>query len=564
MKKYYPITLHLHSVWERQASMAGHFYNAKKLGIHHMYITDHDTRMGPRANQIDHFDFTQGELKILEPSKDPLRPRWHGFTVEKQDEGTHVDISDGAMHMEACSNESDPEEWNTIHLIFDTSQKRHEYALLANTMLHLGMFLSEFDENSDDVRVIIDVKLSQRPPEFENAHIYYVFGNAEGLESPYITVKSMNEYAEDFKKDSDAFKKFAFELLKDAEPVGGADNILNTIGFMVSARKGKSVKFALDHLSITWDLEFEDGRKVHQKIADEVGKKYGVTPFVTSEITGAGRHKICFSTKVPIINYRELGFKVSDEEAMDHVRRHGGIFARNHPFDHIKDKVTLGRSAEEIFEAKQGVIQEFIDNRAWGAAMMEVGFPIGKSGFPIEDYLYLWDKLSSEGIFISGYGDSDSHANSQGWFDDNNFVGYIAAEEPCEESFIESMKSGNLYTGDPVYLQHTLVSFVSDKGQMMGQVTTSENPGEAVLSLQNAPEDCRVVWTANGQTVKTDICSGDYKGSLQIPTDAKVNFVRAALYKEDRCILLTNPLYHTRDEEVIANIAAERKFDYEG
>ena len=126
MKTYYPITLHLHSVWERQASMAGHFHNAQKLGVHHMYITDHDTRMGPRANQIDHFDFTQGELKILEPSKDPLRPRWHGFTIANQDENTNVHINDGVMSMEVTSDESDPENWTNIHLIFDTSQKRHE------------------------------------------------------------------------------------------------------------------------------------------------------------------------------------------------------------------------------------------------------------------------------------------------------------------------------------------------------------------------------------------------------------------------------------------------------
>jgi len=563
MRKYYPITLHLHSVWERQASMAGHFHNAQKLGIHHMYITDHDTRMGPRGNQIDHFDFSKGELKILEPSKDPLRPRWHGFTIAQQDEGTNVNISDGVMHIEANSDQTDLEDWSTIHLIFDTSQKRHEYALLANTMLHLGMNLSKFDENSEDVRIIIDVKLSQRPPEFENAHIYYVFGNTEGLESPYITVKSMKEYVNDFQKASVPFHKFAFELLKGAEAVGGADNILNTVGFIVSARKGQSVKFWLDHLSITWDMEFEEGRKEHQKIADEVGKKYGVTPFVTSEITGAGRHKICFSTKVPIINYRELGFKVSDEEAMEHVRRHGGIFARNHPFDHIKDKVTLGRSAEEINEAKQGVIKEFIDNRAWGAAMMEVGFPAGKSGFPIEDYLKLWDKVSAEGIFISGYGDSDSHSNKDGWFDGNNFVGYIAAENPCEDEFVYSMKAGNLYTGDPVYLQHTEVSFVSDKGQMMGQVTVSENPGEAVLTLQNVPEGCQLIWIANGETVKTEICNGNYKGTLKIPTDAKVNFVRAALYKGDRCILLTNPLYQTIDADVIKNISVERKYNHE-
>ena len=209
MKAYYPMTLHVHSIWERQASMEGHFYNAQKLGIQHMYITDHDNRMGPRANHVDHFDFTKGVLKVLEPSKDPLRPRWYGFTVEQHDEGTSVAMKDGAMHLEASSTEVGKGKWSTINVLFDSSQKRHEVALLAKAMLHLGMQITDYSDCSKDIRIIIDVKLSQRPPEFENAHIYYVFGNTEGLESPYITVKSMDEYQ--------AFNCFDFDLLTDAE-----------------------------------------------------------------------------------------------------------------------------------------------------------------------------------------------------------------------------------------------------------------------------------------------------------------------------------------------------------
>ena len=554
MKAYYPMTLHVHSIWERQASMEGHFYNAQKLGIHHMYITDHDNRMGPRANHVDHFDFTKGVLKVLEPSKDPLRPRWYGFTVVQQDEGTSVTMKDGAMHLEASSTEVGKGKWSTINVLFDSSQKRHEVALLAKAMLHLGMQITDYSDCSKDIRIIIDVKLSQRPPEFENAHIYYVFGNTEGLETPYITVKSMDEYQ--------AFNCYAFDLLTDAEPVGGADNILNTVSFIVSARNGRSAKMSVDHMSFSWELEFEEGRKEQQRVADEIGKKYGVTTFVTSEISAAGPHKICFSTKVPIINYKERNYQITDEEAMEHVRSHGGIYSRNHPFFSIKDKVKLGERPEIIEQAKQEIIRKYVENRVWGAAMIEIGFPAGRHGASLEDYLYLWDRLSSEGIFISGYGDSDSHGNHGGWFDGNNFVGYIAAENPCEEEFIHSMKAGDLYTGDPVYLQRVEVSFVSSEGQMMGQVSVNEKPGKAILTLKDLPEDCRVIWTANGQNIRTDYCGKEYQGTLDIPTEEKVNFVRVALYKGERCIMLTNPIYQTLDEEVMKNISEERKYEY--
>lgn len=549
MKVYYPISLHMHSVWERTASMEGHFYNAQKLGIHHVYITDHDIRMGRRKNHVDHFDFTKGVLKVEEPSKDPLRPLWYGFDIVRQDEGTTVVMKDGAMFLEAISQPSQ-EEWSAISLVFDSSQKRHEVALLAKTLLHLGMKLSE---RKQDMRIIVDVKLSQRPPEFKNAHIYYVFGNAEGLETPYVSVKSMDWF------DS-SYHDYDFDLLTDAESVGGGDNILNTISFTVCARNGQTARLAVNHLSITWELEFEEGRKMQQKLADEIGEKYEVTSYITSEITGAGRHKICFSTKVPIIHYKEQGYKVSEEYAIEHVRKYGGIFSRNHPFDHIKDKVTLGESPEVIAEAKQGVIREYIDHRAWGATMIEVGFPELKSGFLLADYLHLWDTLSSEGIFISGYGDSDSHANSLGWFEGNNFVAYIAAENPCEDEFINSMKAGDLYTGDPVYLQGTEASFVSSEGQMMGQVCVSNDPGKAIFELKGLSEDYKVVWTANGQFVKEETCNTDYQGFLDFPDEGKVNFIRVEVYIGERCILLTNPLYHTIDEDIMKYIPAERMY----
>ncbi len=609
MKAYYGIPLHMHSVWEREASMEGHFYNARKLGIHHMYITDHDNRMGPRKDHIDHFDFSKGVLKVLEPSKDPLRPRWHGFTVTKQEEGTSIEVSEGALRMEACG---EGEEWTTVSATFDTTQKRHECALLAGTMLHLG--LQHFILNPD-IRIIIDVKLSERPPEFENAHIYYVFGNAEGLETPYITVKNLEQYGKlqstseshaesrvslDWDSQTEAFTSLDFDLLKDAFPVGGGDNILNTITFTVAARKGQQAKFAVNHMSITWKLAFEDGRKEQQRLADEIGRRYDVTPYVTSEISAAGPHKICFSTKVPIIDYAARDYHVTDEEAMEHVLRYGGIYARNHPFESIKDKVKLGESPEAIEQCKLDLIQRFVDNRAWNAAMIEVGFPEGREGIPFADHLRLWDALSKEGIFISGYGDSDNHENKRFWFEDNNFCAYIAAKEPCEESFVESMKAGDLYSGDPVYLQHVKLTFESSKGQCMGQVAACEDPGEAVLTLKGLPEGCKVVWTANGQTVKTEYCDGiqkeqgsdckaslcagiqnqsggiptqscgqqremnahsvDYHGTLPIPTTDKVNFVRAAVYKKERCILITNPLYHTTQPEMMKHICAERFF----
>ncbi len=549
MLTYYPVPLHMHSVWERNASMEGHFYNAKKLGIHHMYLTDHDVRMGRRFNHVDSFDFTKGVLRVEEPSPDPRRPRWYGFTVVQEDEGTLCEIKDNALFLVSTSKD---ETWSTVRATFDTSQKRHEWALLANVFLHLGMAVSSMDA---DTRVVIDVELSQRPPEFLHGHILYVFGNCDGLSSPYHAVHALDGTSD--------FVKYDFPLLRDAEAVGGGDNVLRTVSFSVSARCGKTASLSVNHLSFTWDLAFEEGRREQQRLATEIGKKYEVTPFVTSEITAAGPHKICFSTKVPIIDYEARNYKVSDEEAMEHVRAYGGIYARNHPFERIKDKLLVPNLTDA---EKEAIIEEqlayVVENRAWNAAMIEVGFPEGREAVPFAAHLKLWDTLSKNGVFISGYGDSDNHNNNINWFDGNNFVAYIAAEEPTEDNFIAAMRAGNLYTGDPVYLQKMDVKFTGTLGQNMGQITTNTPAGKARLTLSGVPEGCRVVWVANGEKVKTEEAAGTYEGSLPIPTESDVNFVRAELWRGDRCILLTNPIYHTENAEIGKSIPVERRFSH--
>lgn len=540
--KYWPIHLHMHSAWESQASMEGHFYNAQRLGMQHMYITDHDSRMGPRENQVSYFDFSQGEIMIHEPSDDPLRPRHKGFTVEKQDEDCTWFIDDNKILNITAKGKT--EEWSTVSLAFGSSQKRHEYALLAKTMLHLAMHADGFGENA---RVMVDVKLSQRPPEFENGHILYVAGNAEGLENAYRVVKPLS-----FEADT-----IDLNLLADAEKIGGGDNILAQITFSVSARCGAEATLFLKSLSIDWALAFEEGRIEQQRLADEIGKKYGVTPIVTYEITAAGPHKICFSTKVPVIDYQKHNYNVTEQQAIEHVKAYGGIYARNHPFDALKDRLRL--NPELADELAPEVIDDYVSNRAYGATMLEVGFTIGRNNTKFSTFLKLWDTLSANGIFISGYGDSDNHSNSLNWFDRNNFCAYIAAENPCENEFIESMKAGNLYTGDPVYLQHVDFCFYDQDGNDMGNVVFTNETKTVYASVKGLPEKSRVVWTVNGKDVKTENVENDYTGEISVSMTDKVNFVRVSVYKEDRCILLSNPIYYTADESIYSTIPNERR-----
>ena len=58
-----------------------------------------------------------------------------------------------------------------------------------------------------------------------------------------------------------------------------------------------------------------DRRSPAERYGIKVGEKYGITPFVTTEITGAGQHKNCFTSSVPVLRYDERD-EISEEEAM--------------------------------------------------------------------------------------------------------------------------------------------------------------------------------------------------------------------------------------------------------
>ena len=61
-------------------------------------------------------------------------------------------------------------------------------------------------DTDEDIRACVDVKLSRRPPDFEFAHVLYVFGNSESMENKYTSVKNMSvgdgEYILDILKDA--------------------------------------------------------------------------------------------------------------------------------------------------------------------------------------------------------------------------------------------------------------------------------------------------------------------------------------------------------------------------
>lgn len=553
MKKYKYLAqhMHMHSCYQPGASMEGHMYHAANLGMKYIWFTDHDIRMGRKRYQIDGFDFEQ-ELFCVEESG-----RSQGFKlIENKSEQYVSEHFKTELTKETCftgsqclkiSVDSDDETWKGTGVYFWSSGKRHCSSLMAGIQLEIAAKLEQFE----DCRVIFDVQLSQRPPEHEPAHLLYVLGSTEGLEGaphtaviPLKPVKGWHKYCLDL--SNDVLEQNALE-----HGVGGLDNAFDTLSIVVESKRG-TVTAYFDDFVIQVQENFEVVRKVQKEISKELGKKYGVTPFVGTEITGAGPHKNCFSTDVPIIPYNKLDYKVSHEDAIAWVNRHGGIFALNHPFEKYKRDMLIEKEKEDRL---RWMAEEFIQQKAWGATLMEVGFPMGRENFSLQLYLRLWDKLTEAGIFLTGYGSSDNHSNRTDWYDGNNFATWLGVEENeaepvCEEAFVKAMKSGRAYMGNPVVLKGDIV-FETEEGLPMGSVMMVDN-AEQCQNIYFACSQAKKGWKFrlifNGQAViEEEINSPDYKFKYNMEPQNKVNFVRAELYDENGvCIMLTNPIHCLR------------------
>lgn len=587
--QYYAVPLHMHSCFEGRASMGGHICQASRLGMEYMWITDHDFLMGKSKNWADGISFADGILEQVEPEEKTdekmaamfnlVMPFGTTIDAEKQKEINeslienlkrrksfqlkedelhcmlsidHNSRSQKCMKITAKGDETSGWKKSVIELAVAGERTQHSFkcSLLAGVSIQFPLELK--GQVDDDVRITFCASMSQQIPDFKTAGIRYVIGNWEmGGHDPQPSL--IPEIPLSFTNGDTV----VLNLSDDAEKyvTGGLDNAFWRFWIEIELRNGRQLEAFIGDVKIERKYEYEEVLKRQRKLAAEIGRKYGVTPIVTNEITAAGQHKISFCTKVPVIDYSE-GPK-SHEFAVEWVKEHGGIFSLNHPF---ADWKRIPVKPEDKAVVIENLAQHYISHRCWGASMMEVGFPQGRENFEYQDYLTLWDKLSEAGIFITGYGDSDNHNNISNWLDGNNFCAFLYSEDPCEDSFVETMKCGNLYAGDPVQFKGEL-SFGTTEGTVMGQVieiSELDTEKTVCLNIHNAPEKATLVWVINGMRQVKAATGREVAECLRVPLKRTVNFVRAEMYMESgRCIMLTNPIYFVRKGSV--EIPKERK-----
>lgn len=528
--KYYPMHMHLHSVHHTPASMEGHIYNAHMLGMEYIRFTDHDTHTGVDKKSIKGFDFSRGVLEYENEYGSVC-----GWTPLYD---CTPEVSSGTLTLRSRGE--------SVGVEFYAAGDRHNRALVTDVTLTLN-----FDHKiKSDARIIIDILLSMHPPKHNETHFRYVLGKPSSTADESVASKRLEARADGI---------YTLALSSDigaCAEIGGLDNAFRGISITLDGEG----ELSLSGFTINCIHNYENAVVRQRALADKIGKKYGVKPFVTTEISGAGQHKNCYSTKVPVLNY-SMG-KITEEEAIAHVLSHGGIFCYNHAFESPKYK-RKQFTREELDEIVAYESKNLIDSRVLGASVMEVGFPMGRGLFTIADYLKLWDNISLSGIFITADGDSDSHSNRRSWYENNNFATWIGAPEALpfpidEDVFNASLVAGNVYTGDPVFIGDG-VRLTCLRANMGAVIESDGGEYPVSFSLGEIKTECTVRIIENGECVKEEHAKSGYTTThLAHPTDG-VSFVRAEAYTIDgRCILLTNPIYFV-GKEFVGEIPPARK-----
>ena len=531
--------LHLHTSMEAGGCLAGHMANAAALGMRYIWFTDHDYRLRVRGEAVHGFAFDTPELTV------PHHGYPCGFAVSGAGEG-RMRPENGKYALTLTPEAGTEGGCGTLQADFvsgkNAVKSHHVLSLLHGVTLSTRWTITGFDPAVH--RLIVRITLSRRPPDGVQAEMLYVLGSTEGLEGPH---RQLLPLPSDFGGE---WRFAPADDVSDDPDIGGCDNAFAGFSVILETR-GRPFTVSLSRFDIGTARSGEAVRQAEIAFARSLQARYGVTAFIGNEVSLVA-HRNCFSPDVPLYGYPE-GWTLADVIA--YLQDHGAVYAHNHPLSGMTpgDEETLLKKAREL-----------LDSRAWGASLMEVGYPMGRGG-SLADYLRLWDILTARGLFLTGYGSSDSHDITKNWFSGNNFCGFFlvddALADPVPESaFLDAMRAGRAYTADPVRVRGP-VDFASADGLPMGAVRRGRAPLDLRFTAEGTEPGWRFRCVKNGEGAgERTLSGGRFTYETRLEADHPVSFARCELYDADgRCLLLTNPIHLVTDDAL--PVPAAREYD---
>lgn len=548
------VQMHVHaSMSEGQGSWRGANVQAKKIGLDVLWWSDHDWRMSYHTYNRA-FGFEGAELSTpvstyYEPGTDlkaaagnpqmfiTLAP--HKLNGSVRDVVAHTTTeraTEGTRSFELAAAPA-AAGWQRFFYEIDATRRTMKRSLASKVRLSFAAFAA----GGPNVMAAVRVDLSQQPPDMKQGAIYYVLTTAANAELKALEDTSTKFVRVPFKPD--AWSRVEVDVTRDAErlQLGGVDNAMVAVSLGVITR-GPLARAFFDDYRIHHELQGEKLRDEARAMAARYQKEYGVINYVGQELS-YDAHMNPIGERVPMIDHVKFPAGLNARQTSDFVHANGGILSLNHIFGTSRPPAGLSpKDPESVRQFEDARIRELVENRVYGADILEVGYPTRV--LPMASFLRVWDALSSAGIAVVGNGISDTHGSVAGWRDGNNFVSWVWARSTSMADIVDGFRRGDVYFGDPAKFKGRLTLTTTD-GHRMGSVVVTKKPEHTVAAtIGGLPAGARVRMVTNGTPGVEEVAAGPvFEKTLRVATSSPA-FVRVEVYTADgRPLVFSNPIY---------------------
>lgn len=335
-------------------------------------------------------------------------------------------------------------------------------------------------------RVVVRFLLSEQPPDLRQSELTYVLGGQR--QGEWVDGRSGTIARPAL---PGAWQELELDLAADVERLGlpgGLDNSLHRLQIGV-ASDGPAVRARFAGLEIEPQHRGPGVLDLHRCLLQALPTR--VRHLVGLEVSYYGRHITAFGSSVPIPDYDALlPGALTNEEAVEHIHRHGGLACLCHP----------PRTDVE------GTAALLAENRVYGADLLEVAH----AGAGLADRLRLWDQLAQHGLVITGTGVSDAHSARVGWRPGDrpagtgrpvSWVTRIWAASADELDLLAALRRGHAFFADPSQFRGTLDLTAPDGATMGDVLVLSGAPPRLTAHVEGLQPGDLVTWYRNGSLV---------------------------------------------------------------
>jgi len=536
-----PVSMEMHvhgSLSEGKGTMWGETARAEEIGLDVLWWSDHDNRIAYwRMDGAGRFGWEEGLTQTAPDSGTELT--WVADTHEMEDqvaEATDATAYEGSRSFRLAGRAPEGSDWKALAFRYQTGRGYHHRSLLSDIWVRIAVRPPANLYSNKKVAVALRLELSVNL-EDDAMTLTYVAGIKKPKSTKWHAWRNLPAMTPgewnllEIPITQHAVESFPF----------GDDNSFRRFMVAVVARRGASVEAFFDDFAI--EVRGVRGQALLERQREVITSRYAqvVGQLAGTEITPAGHHLNAFGTSVPLIDYDDFDHDRYPRSAVEHVHAHGGVVSYNHIFGAGGDRGLTEEQARQLIKKKA---KKLVAERAYGVDVLEVGYQ--HRGLPIEGHLAIWDALSADGVFVTGNGVTDDHHATVWEKLTNNMVTWLWVESPTEADFLQALRAGRAFFGDPLLVgRDAAIDLTTPEGYRMGQVIATERATHDVrVTVEEIQKGYKVKWVVGGVTKKTWTSPGPrFEMTKAVDTTADT-FVRVEVWTGDgRPVLFSNPIY---------------------